>query len=134
MSPAGAGVRQFRTHTNKPVIGAVLAVAALVGCMLLIPAGSQARAHTAPPVAALSPAWAEFQSDCVSGPAPGQGSTPQACVCWEGNLQAEVVVPGYAVDALNAAQLGGGPAFTVLQNIGNVAISNAAQGCGLYQQ
>lgn len=133
MSPAGAGVRQFRTRTNKPIACTVLAVIALAAGVLLIP-GSQPPARAAAPVAALSPAWSEFQADCVAGPAPGQGSSPTSCRCWEQNLQAVAIMPDYAVDALDAAQVGGGPAYMTLENIGNLAISNAAQGCGLYQQ
>ncbi len=132
MSPAGAGIAHFRDGPRPAqFIGPALVVAA-VGLVLLLSGGSPARAHAAaPPLAALSPAWSEFQADCVSGPSPGQGSAPEACVCWESHLQAAGIVPGYAVDALNAAQVGGGPAYTVLQNIGNLTINNAAQGCGL---
>ena len=134
MSPAGAGVRQFRTRTNKPIAYSLLAVVALTVCVFAFNGSSSTPVAHAAPVAAYTPAWNEFQADCVAGPAPGQGSTPQACLCWETNLQAVAILPAYAVDALNAAQVGGGAAYTVPQNLGNLAISNAMQGCGLYTQ
>ena len=132
MSPAGAGVRQFRKRTNVPYACTVLAVIALAAGVLLIP-GSQPPARAAAPVAAL-PGWQEFQSNCESGPAPGQGSSPASCVCWESNLEAAAILPAFAVDVLNAAQVGGGPAYMTLENIGNLAIRQAAQGCGLYPE
>lgn len=132
MSPAGAGIKQFRTHTNTAYVCTVVAVLALAAGVLLIP-GSQPPARAAAPVAALSPAWSEFQADCTAGPAPGQGSTPSACVCWETNLQAVAIQPAFAVDVLDAAQVGGGPAYMTLENIGNTAVNQAAQGCGLNQ-
>ena len=134
MSPAGAGVARFRDAARPaPFIGAGLLALAFVALVFLLGGGSAAHASTRAPVAALSPAWGEFQADCVAGPAPGQGSTPQACVCWESNLEAAAIVPGYAVDALDAAQVGGGPAYTVSENLaGDPAIGDAMQGCGLY--
>lgn len=96
--------------------------------------GTAAHGSTRAPVAALSPAWSEFQADCVAGPAPGQGSTPQACVCWESNLQAEAIVPAYTVDALNAAQVGGGAPYTVGENLAGGPVGDAMAGCGLYRQ
>ena len=133
MSPAGAGVRSFRAHTNTPYACTVLAVIALAVGVLLIP-GSQPPARAAARAAALSPAWNGFQADCTAGPAPGQGSTPSACVCWEGQLQAEAIQPAYAVDALDAAQVGGGAAYTVGENLSGGPVGSAMAGCGLYQQ
>ena len=133
MSPAGAGVAHFRDAARPaPFIGAGLLAGAFVALVFLLGSGSPAHASTPAPVAALSPAWAEFQGDCVAGPSPGQGSTPQACVCWESNLQAAAIVPGYAVDALDAAQVGGGPAYTVRENLAGGPVGGAMAGCGLY--
>lgn len=70
-----------------------------------------------------------ISAGCVAGPSPGQGSTPEACVCWESHLEAVAILPAYAVDVLNAAQVGQGAAYTVRENIGNVAINNAMNGC-----
>jgi hypothetical protein len=67
----------------------------------------------------------------MAGPSPGEGSTPEACVCWETKLQAAAIVPGYAVDVLLAAQAGGGLRYMEFENVGNVAVSGAARGCGL---
>jgi hypothetical protein len=130
MSPAGAGVERFRESPRAAqFIGPALVVVA-VGLVLLLSGGS--RAHASPaPIAALSPAWAEFQRDCVAGPAPGQGSAPEACVCWEQNLVASAIVPGYAVDSLNAARVGGGPAYTVSENLAGGPVGWAGNGCGL---
>ena len=131
MSPAGGGIAHFR-EPPRPAqfIGPALVVAA-VGLVLLLSGGSATHAYRTAPVAALSPAWSEFQQDCVSGPAPGQGSSPEACVCWEGNLVQAAITPGYAVDALNAAQVGGGPAYTVGENLAGGLLGPAMNGCGL---
>lgn len=134
MSPAGAGVARFRESPRAAqFIGPALVVAA-VGLVLLLAGGGAARTYRTAPVAALSPAWNEFQADCVAGPARGQGSSPASCVCWEGNLAQAAIDPDYALDVLNAAQVGGGPAYTVPENIGNFAVNNAMQGCGLLVQ
>ena len=133
MSPAGAGVAHFRDAARPaPFIGAGLLALAFVALLFLLRSGIPAHASTPAPVAALSPAWSGFQADCVAGPAPGQGSTPLACVCWETNLQAAAIQPGYAVDALDAAQVGGGPAYTVGENLAGGMVGEAMQGCGLY--
>ena len=132
MSPAGAGVAHFRNAPRPaPFIGAGLLVGAFVALAFLLSSGSPAHASTPAPVAALSPAWSEFQTDCTAGPAPGQGSTPQACVCWEGQLQAAAILPGYAVDALDAAQVGGGPSYTVGENLAGGPVGSAMASCGL---
>lgn len=62
MSPAGAGVAHFRGPPRPAqFIGPALLVAA-VGLVLLLSGGTAAHAHrTAPAVAPLTPAWAEFQ-------------------------------------------------------------------------
>jgi hypothetical protein len=76
----------------------------------------------------------QFHRACIAGPSPGQGSRSQSCLCWETHLQAAAVVPGYALQVLWAAQAGGqGLAYMVGQNIGNVAVSAAMSGCGLYK-
>lgn len=133
MSPAGAGVRAFRTHTNKPAACTFLVIIGLACLVLLVPGSNQARAHNAP-IAAISPSWAVFGADCEQGPSPGQGNTQSACECWETNLEAAAIQPDYAVDVINAAQVGGGAAYTVPENIGNVAVATAMQGCDLYPQ
>jgi hypothetical protein len=134
MSPAGSAAASFRRVRRGPYVTGPLLVAALVGLVLVLSGGRTAHTRLAPPVAALSPAWAEFQRDCVSGPSPGQGSSPSGCRCWEAHLEAAAIVPGYAVSVLWAAQAGGdGLAYMVGQNIGNVAVSAAMSGCGLYK-
>jgi hypothetical protein len=72
MSPAGAGAARFR-EANTACSGfacAGLLVTAFVVLLLMLSGGSAAHASPAP-VAALSPAWTEFQRDCVAGPSPG---------------------------------------------------------------
>ena len=134
MSPAGAGIAHFRVGPRPAqFIGPALVVAA-VGLVLLLSGGSAAHASPRSAVAPLTPAWAEFQQNCVDGPAPGQGNPGAACVRWERNLVAAAIVPGYGLDVLIAAQEGQGAAYTVLENIGNEAVNNAAQGCGLYAE
>ena len=88
MSLAGSGDIRYIPKPHKRLAWAVLASAGLLGIVLLTSGGSAAHASTRAPVAALSPAWNEFQADCVAGPSPGQGSAPVACVCCERNLKA----------------------------------------------
>lgn len=132
---AGIGTVRYRSRPRFVCLLVALAtVRALLAGVSPVTGQRAATAQAAPVVRAL-PGWAEFQSDCVAGPSPGQGSTPRARRCWAAHLQAAAIVPDYAVDALNAAQAGGnGEAFMVLEDIGNVAIRGAAQGCGLYAQ
>jgi hypothetical protein len=52
-------------------------------------------------------------------------------VCWESHLEAAAIVPGYAVDALNAAQVGGGAAYTVGENLAGGPVGWAMASCGL---
>ena len=134
MSPAGSGAIRYIPKPHKRLAWTVLATAGLLSILLLTSGGSAAHASTRTPVAALSPAWNEFQADCTAGPTPGQGSTPQACVCWEGQLQAEAILPGYAVDALDAAEVGGGAGYMVPENLAGGMVGDAMQGCGLYTQ
>jgi hypothetical protein len=131
VSPAGSGAIRYIPKPQKRLAWTILATAGLLSILLLMSGGSAAHASTRAPVDALSLGWAEFQADCTAGPAPGQGSTPLACVCWEGQLQAAAILPAYAVDALDAAQVGGGPAFTVGENLGGSALGAAMAGCGL---
>lgn len=133
MSPAGAGAVRYIPKPHRRLAWMILVTAGLLSILFVMSRGSAAHASTRPVVAAL-PGWAQFQSDCTAGPAPGQGSTPQACVCWEGNLQAEAIQPAYAVDALNAAQVGGGAAYTVGENLPGGPVGDAMAGCGLYVQ
>lgn len=132
VSPAGGGAIRYIPKAHKPLAWTILATAGLISIVLLMSGGSAAHASIRAPVAALSPAWNDFQADCVAGPSPGQGSTPEACVCWETNLRAAAIMPSYAVDALDAAQVGGGQAFTVGENLGGSALGAAMAGCGLY--
>ena len=134
MSPAGFGPSNFRTLRLAPCMGAGLLGVMLIALILLLGSGSTAHATVRASSAPLSVAWSEFQGDCVAGPSPGQGNAPAACVCWEQNLQAVAILPGYAVDALDAAQVGGGPAYTVGENLAGGMVGDAMQGCGLYAQ
>ena len=131
MSPAGGGAILYIARPHKRLAWTILASAGLLSIVVLMSGGNAAHASTRAPVAALSPAWNEFQADCVAGPSPGQGSTPQACICWESNLQAAAIVPAYAVDALDAAQVGEGPAYTVGENLAGGPVGGAMAGCGL---
>ncbi len=131
MSPAGGATAHYRDLRPGRYLPLALLLVALVGPFIIFSGARVARVVQAP-VAALSPAWSEFQRDCTAGPSPGQGSTPQACLCWESHLQAEAIVPGYAVDELNAAQVGGGPAYTVPENLAGGPVGSTMAGCGLY--
>lgn len=132
MSPAGTGAVRYIPKPHKRLAWTILATAGLLSILLLMRGGSAAHSSTRAPVAALSPAWNEFQADCVAGPSLGQGSAPEACVCWEGNLQAAAIQPAYAADALDAAQVGGGAAYTVSENLAGGPVGSAMNGCGLY--
>jgi hypothetical protein len=130
MSPAGAGTARYR----RPCIAcfAVLTVtlgALLVGALGTI-GGGTARASARPVVAAL-PGWETFQTDCTSGPSSGQGSSPSACRCWEQHLEAQAILPDYAVGQLNLAQTGAGDAYTVPENLSGQPVGWAMQGCPL---
>jgi hypothetical protein len=132
VSPAGSGAARYIRKPHRGLAWTILATAGLLSVVLLMSGGSAAHASTpAPAIAALSPAWNSFQSDCVAGPAPGQGSTPEACVCWEQNLVAAAILPGSAVGAIDAAQVGGGPAYTVGENLSGGPVGWAMADCGL---
>jgi hypothetical protein len=88
--------------------------------------------HAATASAAPLPGWTRFQADCEAGPSSGQGNPPQACVCWETNLRAEAIRPASAVDALEAAQVAGGEAYTVPDKLGFSPVGLAMGGCWLY--
>ena len=132
MSPAGAGAARYIRKSHRGLAWGVLLAVGFVGLLFIPGGGSAAHASTRAPVAALSPAWAEFQVDCVAGPSPGQGSAPASCRCWESNLAQAEILPAYAVDALDAAQVGGGPAYTVGENLSGGMVGDAMEGCGLY--
>lgn len=106
-----------------------MVAAAFLGAMATTSGHNVAAAHPAP-VAALS-RRVVFQRLCVAGPPPGPGSSPQACLCWERNLQAQAVLPDYAVGQLDAAQVGGGAAYTVSENLAGSPVGWAMQGCGV---
>ena len=93
---------------------------------------SQALAQT-PVTLHLGP-WEGFLAACEAGPSPGQGNTAEACGCWRSNLQKAAILPTYALEVLNSAELSGGQAYMVPENIGNVAINQAMNGCGLYTE
>jgi hypothetical protein len=128
---AGAGSARYSPDSGPPGI----AVAAPVVVAVLIVASALTIAWQRPPVPASMaplPGWTRFQADCEAGPSPGQGNTPQSCVCWEANLRAEAIRPAYAVDALDAAQIGGGEAYTVPEKLGFGPVGLAMGGCWLY--
>ncbi len=129
MSPAGSAAASYRAVRLGPYITGPLLLAVLVGLLILISGGKGAARPSQAPVAALSPAWRTFQQDCTAGPAPGQGSTPSACRCWEERLHAVDIFPVEAVDALNAAQASGGAGYAVAQNLVGSSIGEAIAGC-----
>ena len=131
MSPAGAGIARYRPREHRTAAWAILAAATLLTTILLSSGGSAHASTSAPAVAAL-PGRGQFQAACEQGPSPGQGNTGESCVCWEANLEAAAIMPGYAVDALNAAQVGGGPAYTVPQNLAGGLLGPAIYGCAPY--
>lgn len=129
---AGVGTAQF---VRRPCIACTLVAVTVLGALLTgavaTVGGQKAQAAPVPVVHALA-GWSEFQVQCTEGPAPGQGSSPQACRCWETRLEAVDIVPGYAVLALDAAQVGEGDASTVGANLAGGPVGWAMQGCGLY--
>ena len=129
----GAGIAHYRPREHhRGLAWTILATAGLaVALLLLTGGGSPAHASAPVTVAAFSPAWAQFQQACVSGGAPGQGEPAAARECWEGNLEQAAIVPGYALDVLNAAQVGGGQAYMVGENLSGGPVGWAMQGCGL---
>jgi hypothetical protein len=78
MSPAGAGVRQFRTRTNKPLAYSLLAVVALTVCVFAFNGSSSTLLAHAAPVAALSPAWRSSRPTVWLGLRRAKGAAPQA--------------------------------------------------------
>ena len=128
MSPAGAAASMYRRVNLRGPIIALAVVGLAVWLITLIPGAAQAR--SAP--AAVSGPWAAFDRECVNGPSPGQGNALSSCECWTRNLQAVAIGPAYALDTLDAADVGEGAAYTVPENIGNLAINQAMNGCGLY--
>jgi hypothetical protein len=134
MSPAGSGIEQFRRVRLAPYLTGPLALAALIGVFVLLSGGRTAHAAPALQVAALSPAWDEFHQLCEQGPSPGQGNSGSACRCWERNLEAEAIVPGYALIDLVNAQVGGPDGWMVRENLASSAVGAAMGGCGLYEK
>lgn len=128
-APPGRAPKALKLRAGGTLIAVWVTLLLVGGIVLLVGSGHSSVAAT--PVAALSPAWATFQDDCTSGPATGQGSAPSACECWERNLQAQAILPDYAVGALNAAQVGGGQAYTVRQNLAGQPVGWAMRGCAL---
>lgn len=129
MSPAGSAAANYGAVRLGPYMTGPLLLAVLAGLLILISGGrGPARASRAP-VAALSPAWRTFEQDCTAGPAPGRGSTPSACRCWEQHLQAVDILPADAVDTLNAAQVGGGAGYAFAQNLVGSSIGEAIASC-----
>lgn len=128
---AGAGSAWYSAHSraSEITIAASLVVALLIVASALSVAW-QRQAVTAS--AAPLPGWATFQAACEAGPSPGQGNPPQACKCWEANLRSEAIRPAYAVDALDAAQVGGGEAYTVSEKLGYGPVGWAMGGCWVY--
>lgn len=88
MSPAGSGAVRYIPKPHKRLAWAVLASAGLLSIVLLMSGGSAAHASTRAPSPPYRRRGNEFQADCVAGPSPGQGSAPEASVCWERNLKA----------------------------------------------
>lgn len=129
MSPAGSAAASYRAVRLGPYVTGPLLLAVLVGLLILVSGGKGAARPSQALVAARSPAWRTFQHDCTAGPAPGQGSTPSACRCWERHLQAVGIIPADAADTLNAAQLGGGGGYALAQNLVGSSIGEAAAGC-----
>ena len=128
---AGAGSARYSAHSRAPEIAlaASLAVAVLIVASALSIAWQR---HAVTASVAPLPGWTRFQADCEAGPSPGQGNPPPACVCWEANLRAEAIRPAYAVDALDAAQVAGGEAYTVPEKLGFGPVGLAMGGCWLY--
>jgi hypothetical protein len=128
---AGAGSAGYTAHSRAPeiTVAASLVVAVLIVASALSVAWQW---HAVTASMAPLPCWTRFQADCERGPSPGQGNTPQACVCWEANLRAEAIRPAYALDALDAAQVAGGEAFTVPHRLGFGPVGRAMRGCWLY--
>jgi hypothetical protein len=128
---AGAGSARYGADSRAPeiTVAASLVVAALiVASALSIAWHRQALTASVAPL----PGWARFQADCKEGPSPGQGNSAQSCVCWEANLRAEAIRPAYAVDALDAAQVGVAEADTVPEKLGFGPVGWAMGGCWLY--
>lgn len=128
---AGAGSAQYSadSRASKIAAAAPLVVAVLIVASALSIAWQR---HAVTASVAPLPGWTRFQADCEAGPSPGQGNTPQACMCWEANLRAEAIRPAYAVGALAAAQAGGGEAYTVPDKLGFGPVGEAMGGCWLY--
>jgi hypothetical protein len=128
---AGSGSRRYSAGSSAPriAVAAPLAVAVLIVASALGIAWHQ---HAVTASAAPLPGWTRFQAACEAGPSPGQGNPPRACTCWEANLRAEAIRPAYAVDALDAAQVPGGEAYTVPQRLGFSPVGLAMGGCWLY--
>ena len=128
---AGAGSARFSSDSRAPEIG--LAAPLVVAVLIVASALSVAwQRHAVAASVAPLPGWTRFQADCEAGPSPGQGNTPQACGCWEANLRAEAIRPAYAVDALDAAQVGGGEGYTVPEKLASSPVGWAMDGCWLY--
>ena len=123
--------RAHKRFRAASCLACVLAGLVLIASQIPAPS-SQAIAQT-PPTLHLGP-WKAFLAACEAGPSPGQGNTAEACGCWRSNLQKVAVSPDYALDVLNNAEISGGQAYMVPENIGNVAINQAMNGCGLYTQ
>jgi hypothetical protein len=128
---AGAGSARYSADSRAPEITVVtsLVVAVLIVASALSIAWQR---HGLTASAVPLPGWGRFQASCEAGPSPGQGNTPQECVCWEANLRAEAIRPAHAVDALDAAQVRGGEANTVPEKLGFGPIGWAMGGCWLY--
>lgn len=118
-----AGLRALGITAAAPLVVAVLIVALALSIAWQRPAAAS--------VAPL-PGWSKFQADCQAGPSPGQGNTPESCVCWEANLRAEAIRPTYAVHVLEAVQVAGGEADTVRAKLGFGSVGMAMDGCWLY--
>jgi hypothetical protein len=132
---AGSSTATYRTWRVGPHGLAVVVIAGMVLGLVALSAeqlttGGQLFPE---PVAQALLGWERFQADCVAGPSEGQGFGPGACVCWEGQLQAEATQPAYAVHVLLAAQAGGDRTRSdVVQNLaGNGRFANATSGCGI---
>jgi hypothetical protein len=128
---AGAGSARYSADSRAP---GITAAAPLVVAVLIVASALNIawQRHAVTASVAPLPGWNRFQADCEAGPSPGQGNTPQACVCWEANLRAEAIRPAYALDALEAAQVAGSEAYTVPERLGPGPVSLATGGCRLY--
>lgn len=129
---AGSGVEHYETSGWGPLAASSGLLAAVITLVLVLAGGGASQARAAP-VRPFSGPWAPFMTTCVAGPSPGQGNAPSACRCWKDRLEAVAIGAADALDILNAAQGVGGEAFMVPENIGNVSVNEAMQGCGLYR-